>query len=114
MILDIIIGTTRNSLRDIGPSVTVMLVKGNEYRLFVIGPLSFFESRIQMVYKTLTTLLALSTRQMCSNLCPLSSVEFTLFSQNSVLFRSPRPFPFDNGWACQRLPLGETIDRISC
>lgn len=58
----------------------MVLMKSNENGLFVVSPFSFLESGIQMVDKSLSTLLALSTRQMRSNFGPFSTIEVALFN----------------------------------
>lgn len=49
MILDVVIRSTRKLLGNVGPPVSMVLVKSNENGLFVIRPLSFLECGVQMV-----------------------------------------------------------------
>lgn len=110
MILDIVIRSTRKLFGNVRPPITMVFVKSNENRLFVVSPLSFLEGRIQMIDKTLATLFPLTTRQVGSNLGPFSTIEFTFRSQDIVFFRSPRTLSFDDWRLSERLPLGETVD----
>ena len=62
MILDIIVRTTRQLLGDVGPTIAVVFMHGNENGFLVIRPFALFQERIQMIDKALTTLLTLSSR----------------------------------------------------
>lgn len=60
MVLDVIIRPSWKTLGDICPAIAVLLVHGNKDRLFVVRPLTLFQFRIQVVDKSLSTLLPLS------------------------------------------------------
>jgi hypothetical protein len=97
MVLDIVVGATRELLSDVCPPVAVVLVEGNEDCLFIVGPFPFLQLNVKVVDIAFTTLLALSTGQMCSNLCPLSTVELALLTEDVVFLSGPRTLPFDEG-----------------
>jgi hypothetical protein len=59
VILDIVISMTRWFLRNVGPSLSVVLVHRDKYGFLIVSPLSLFEFRIQVVLEPL--LLSLSS-----------------------------------------------------
>lgn len=97
MVFDIVIGATRELLGNVCPPVTMVLVERNENCLFVVSPFSLLQLRVEVVDKAFSTLLALSTGQMRSNLCPLSPIKLALLSENVVFLGGPRALSFDDG-----------------
>lgn len=110
MILDIVIRSARKVFGDVRPSVPILLVHGDQNRLFVICPFSLFQFRVQMIDKSFSTLFSLPPWQVCSNFGPLSAVQESLFAKNRVLFRSPGSLSLDDGRIGERLPLGEALN----
>lgn len=78
MVLDVVIRSPGKLLGDVCPSVAMVLMQSNKYCLFIVSPFSFLQLRIKMIDESFPTLLALSTRKMCGDLCPLSTIEGAL------------------------------------
>ena len=112
MVLGIIVGAPGKLFGDIGPSVAMMLVHGNQNGFFIVRPFSLFQLRIQMIDKALATLLSLASRQVSGNLCPLSSKEGPFFSQNRVFVGRPRALALNDGWIRETLPLAQAVNGI--
>lgn len=88
----------------------MVFVHRNEDCFFVICPFTLFEFRIQMVNKSLPTLLPLAPWQVRCNLCPFSSILTPFFSQYRVFLGCPGSLSFNDRWIRNGLPFCQAID----
>lgn len=112
VILDIIVRAPGQRVRNVGPSVTILLVHGDQNSFFIVAPFSLLQRWIQVVDKALPALLSLSSGQVCCNLCPLSPIDCPLLTENLIFFRCPGPLSLDNRRLCELLPFGQTINGV--
>lgn len=71
VILNRIVCPASQSLSNLSPSVPKHLVLQKEHHFFIVTPLSLFNSRVEVIVPSLSTLLPNSTWELFSNMSPL-------------------------------------------
>ena len=70
VVFHIIVRPSWKLLRNVRPSITMVLMHGDQDGLFIIGPLRFLQAIIQMIYEAFATLLPHSSWQVGCDLGP--------------------------------------------
>lgn len=89
MVLHIIVRSSWKLFRDVCPSVSVVLMHGNQDGFFIVGPFALFKLWVQVIHETFSALFSLSSRKMGSDLGPFASIQMALLSKNLILLCGP-------------------------